>query len=45
MEALEADGNLAEALDVYETLRRLMHDELGVAPSPVSRELHRRLLG
>jgi DNA-binding SARP family transcriptional activator len=45
MEALEADGNLAEALDVYETLRRLMCDELGVAPSPVSRELHRGLLG
>ncbi len=45
METLEAEGNLAEALDVYEALRRLMHDELGVAPSPETRDLHRRLLG
>jgi DNA-binding SARP family transcriptional activator len=45
METLAAEGNAAEALDVYETLRLLMQDELGVAPSPVTRELHRRLLG
>jgi DNA-binding SARP family transcriptional activator len=44
MGTLEAEGNVAEALDVYEKLRRLMHDELGVAPSPATRELHRRLL-
>lgn len=45
METLEAEGNVAEALDLYETLRGLMQDELGVAPSPATRELHRRLLG
>jgi DNA-binding SARP family transcriptional activator len=44
METLAAEGNVAEALGVYETLRRVMQDELGVSPSPASRELHSRLL-
>ena len=44
MEALAFEGNTAEALDVYETLRLVMRDELGVAPSRASQELHRRLL-
>ena len=45
MEALAAEGNAAEALRVYDDLRRLLHDELGTAPSAPTQELHRRLLG
>ena len=45
MEALAAEGNTAEALRVYDDLRRLLHDELGAAPSAPTRELHRALLG
>lgn len=44
MRALAARGNIAEALVAYEVLRRLLGDELGVAPSAPSRELHERLL-
>ncbi len=45
MRVLAARGNTAEALRVYEGLRRLLMDELGVAPSPELRTLHERLLG
>jgi DNA-binding SARP family transcriptional activator len=45
METLEARGNTAEALLVYETLRRRLRDELGAAPSSSTQALHRRLLG
>jgi DNA-binding SARP family transcriptional activator len=45
MEALERRGNVAEALHVYDRLRVMLRDELGVAPSPAVREVHRRLLG
>jgi DNA-binding SARP family transcriptional activator len=44
MEALAASGNSAEALTVYETLRSLLREELGAAPSPATQELHRALL-
>jgi DNA-binding SARP family transcriptional activator len=44
MEALAAGGNTAEALNAYETLRTLLRDELGAAPSPMTQELHRALL-
>ncbi len=44
MEALAREGNKAEALRIYEKLRRLLRDELGVAPSPQSQSLHRELL-
>jgi DNA-binding SARP family transcriptional activator len=44
MEALERDGNIAEALRVYESLRGVLRDELGAAPSPVVRRVHERLL-
>jgi hypothetical protein len=37
LEALTARGNLAEALLVYERLRVLLRDELGVAPPPSCR--------
>ena len=45
METLAARGNAAEALLVYDSLRRRLRDELGVAPSAPTQELHRRLLG
>ena len=45
MEALAARGNVAEALVVYDRLRRLLRDELGIAPGQAVQELHRRLLG
>jgi DNA-binding SARP family transcriptional activator len=45
MEALEQRGNVAEALRVYDRLRVLLRDELGVAPSRAVQSVHRRLLG
>jgi SARP family transcriptional regulator, regulator of embCAB operon len=44
MEALAAQENVAEALRVYDRLRVLLRDELGVAPGAASQELHRTLL-
>lgn len=44
MRALTERGNTAEALLVYEQLRRLLRDELGVAPSVESRDLHSAIL-
>jgi SARP family transcriptional regulator, regulator of embCAB operon len=45
MEALERHGNNAEALLVYDRLRVLLRDELGIAPSPAVQSVYRRLLG
>lgn len=44
MQALAAEGNVAEALQTYERLRVLLREELGVAPSAPSQELYRTLL-
>lgn len=44
MELLDARGNRAEALTVFERLRTLLREELGAAPAPATLELHRRLL-
>ena len=44
MEALAHEGNKAEALKVYERVRRRLRDDLGVAPSTRSQDLHRQLL-
>jgi DNA-binding SARP family transcriptional activator len=44
MEALDREGNGAEALLVYETLRAQLRDDLGLSPSPPTLELYRRLL-
>jgi DNA-binding SARP family transcriptional activator len=44
MEALERSGNVAEALRVYDRLRIMLRDELGIAPSPVVQSVYRRLL-
>ncbi len=45
MEALAAQGNTAEALQVYDALRCRLRDELGTAPSAELQALHRLLLG
>ncbi len=44
MEALEAEGNVAEALRVFDGLRTLLRDELGTSPSPDTMAVHERLL-
>ena len=45
IEALERQGNVAEALRAYERLRVLLQDELGVEPSTRLQRVYRRLLG
>jgi SARP family transcriptional regulator, regulator of embCAB operon len=44
MEALERSGNVAEALRVYDQLRIMLRDELGIAPGPGVQTVYRRLL-
>ena len=44
MQALERRDNVAEALRVYDGLRRLLRDELGVAPGAAVQTLHMQLL-
>jgi DNA-binding SARP family transcriptional activator len=44
MQALAAEGNMADALLAYERLAGLLREELGADPSPRTRELHRSLL-
>jgi DNA-binding SARP family transcriptional activator len=43
--ALEAQGNVAEALVVYEALRQRLRSELGVSPAESLQTAYRRLLG
>jgi DNA-binding SARP family transcriptional activator len=45
MQALRDEGNAAEALRVYEELRKVLREELGAAPSAPTQALHRELLG
>jgi len=44
MEALEAGANVAEALRVYDRVRCLLREELGVAPGQELVQVHQRLL-
>ena len=44
MQALAAQDNLAEALGVYGQLSECLRDQLGVSPSPATRQLYQRLL-
>jgi DNA-binding SARP family transcriptional activator len=44
MEALAAQNNLGEALHVYAQLSDCLRDQLGVSPSPATRQLYERLL-
>jgi len=45
MAALEAQGNVAEALVVYESLRQRLRAELGVSPAEPLQAAYQRLLG
>jgi SARP family transcriptional regulator, regulator of embCAB operon len=45
MRALAAEGNVAEALAVYETARERLREELGISPAEPLQEIHRRVLG
>lgn len=44
MRSFAAEGNAAQALDVYDALRVRLREDLGVAPSPATQALHRSLL-
>jgi DNA-binding SARP family transcriptional activator len=44
MHALRVQGNVAEALRIFERLRSLLRDELGTAPSPEALRAHEKLL-
>jgi DNA-binding SARP family transcriptional activator len=44
MSALEARGDVAEALRAYDVLRLRLRDELGTAPGVEAQAIHRRLL-
>jgi DNA-binding SARP family transcriptional activator len=44
MRSLAAQDNLAEALGVYGQLSDCLREQLGVSPSPATRELYERLL-
>jgi DNA-binding SARP family transcriptional activator len=44
MEALEAQGNVAEAILVYDRLCRVLRDDLGTAPSRSVAAVHERLV-
>jgi SARP family transcriptional regulator, regulator of embCAB operon len=44
MEALERRGNVAEALLVYDRLRVVLRDELGIMPGQAVQSVYRRLL-
>ncbi len=45
MQAFTAQGNLAEAVNVYGHLSQCLRDQLGVSPSPATQALYERLLG
>ena len=44
MLALAAQDNIGEALQVYSQLCDCLRDQLGVSPSPATRDLYERLL-
>jgi len=44
MRSLAEQGNVAEAMRAYDALASRLREDLGVAPSPATRELHRELL-
>jgi DNA-binding SARP family transcriptional activator len=45
METLASSGNDAAAIQVYDELRQLLREQLGMNPSPATQLLHKRLLG
>jgi SARP family transcriptional regulator, regulator of embCAB operon len=45
MDTLAAQGNVGEAMRVYDRARQKLQEELGMTPGPAIREAHSRLLG
>ena len=45
MDALAAQGNIAEAMRVYDRARTTLQQELGITPGPAMQAAHARLLG
>jgi SARP family transcriptional regulator, regulator of embCAB operon len=45
IETLSRQGNVAEAIRMYDRARTTLRDELGIAPGPTLQEAHARLLG
>ena len=45
MDTLAAQGNVAEAMRVYDRARTTLREELGLVPGPALQEAHARLLG
>jgi SARP family transcriptional regulator, regulator of embCAB operon len=45
MDTLAAQGNVGEAMRVYDLARTTLREELGLAPGPAIQEAHSRLLG
>jgi tetratricopeptide (TPR) repeat protein len=44
MQSLQSQGNVAEALRIFDRLRRRLRDELGTNPSPEAMRVHEKLL-
>jgi DNA-binding SARP family transcriptional activator len=44
MRVLDAPGETAEAIRLYEQLCQRLDDNLGITPGPDGRELHARIL-
>jgi DNA-binding SARP family transcriptional activator len=44
MQALACQGNIAEALSVYTSLRKVLRDELGISPSAKFQAVYEHLL-
>jgi DNA-binding SARP family transcriptional activator len=45
MDTLAAQGNVGEAMRVYEHVRAKLREDLGMTPGPAIQEAHSRLLG
>lgn len=45
MDALAAQGNVAEAMRIYDRARTTLDQELGITPGRAIQEAHARLLG
>ena len=45
MDALAAQGNIADAMRVYDRARMVLQQELGITPGPAIQQAHARLLG
>jgi DNA-binding SARP family transcriptional activator len=45
MQALVAGGNRAQAVVAYDRCRRLLADQVGIAPSPETERLYRQIIG